>query len=364
MTKKRRKAIAGIGICGLSICGDCSCATSDIISESDIKAVAKITSEDGWFIYNFPIIGAEIILNQPYDNDGCTVSIVHSGQIKPGASIEIGLGKGIKRIIFKGVIQTETKNTYIKKGSILSEFSCIHSIDEINHRYFESDVSFNGNIKEVARRFAELAPFNYDNRINNTHDVVGDTSTGVDFKAFDVTLIEALKTLLSEFVYIYIEGDKLVLSDKDNKIKFRVDENSKIISYKNDKSQINQYRECRVYGTDYSGNEFFEKVIDESVNTNKILLIRDDSIKTAWAAKNRARLELENNNEKEEQIEIRFSGLIISEFGLISINLPSVKTISELKSIRYEIDSNGIFTTFYIGRNYKSLRNIFEKMIS
>jgi len=74
--RKRTRAICGIAICGYTICGDISYYLPTV-SSSDIRGVAQITTPDGWFTYFFPLVRAEVILNQPYTDDNATITIVH-----------------------------------------------------------------------------------------------------------------------------------------------------------------------------------------------------------------------------------------------------------------------------------------------
>jgi len=359
MSVPRTRAIAGIALCGQTIVGDISEVTLPTISSSDVKAVARIASADGWFVYLCPIVSGEIVLNQPYSGDDANIAVVHSGEIEAGDTISIQIGKGMKHVVFSGTILDENRRTFISKGRILSEFHCIHNMDELAHRYTTEDISYSGNVKDVINLFLDECHMDIDNECTNIIDQIGGGSDSLKFKKYDLSLLEILHRITAEYCYVYLDGDKLKITDVSDMIRLNINKNSKITDYKFDRSQTNQYRRCIVQGV-----EGLDIAIAEDITTksNKELYIEDNSILTNWDALTRAKRELKTANETQESIELTLSDIIYPEFGKVKINLPGINIILELKSIRYTISRDGVFTTIYLGRSYKSWKSIFRTM--
>ena len=362
--KKRTRAICGVAVCGYTICGDTSYYLPTA-SSSDIKGVAQITTPDGWFTYFFPLISGEIILNQPFTDDNATITIVYNGQLLIDSDISIHLGKGLKKVVFMGKVKSETQKAIIGKGNIISELECVSRFDELAHRYLrEGDQqTYYGTLSEVIQQFLSLTGMDILNKSSNDVDIVD-----VSFKYWELSLLDCLYRIIGDKCMLYLNGNTLVIEDKSDEIKYVIDKNSKITNINVETSQEDSYKRCHVRGAkigeDSAGNPIYitGEAVDEMVTSNKEIYIEDDTVLTEWDAKQRAEQELKTRNELTDAIEITLADLIYPTFGRVRVNLPGINKTLELKSLRYSLDENGLFTTLYLGRSYKSLSTIFRSL--
>jgi len=362
--RKRTRAICGIAICGYTICGDISYYLPTV-SSSDIKGVAQVTTPDGWFTYFFPLVRAEIILNQPFTDDSATITIVHNGQLLIDSDVSIHLGKGLKKVVFMGKIKSETQRTVMGKGNIMSELNCVSRFDELAHRYLKEgdQKDFRGTLSEVIQQFVSVAGMDIENKSANSADMVD-----LSFKYWELSLLDCLYRILGDKCMLYLNGSTLVIEDKTDEIKYTIDKNSKITDINVETSQEDSYRRCHVRGTkigeDSAGNPIYVTgdAVDEMATSNKEIYIEDDTILTEWDARQRAERELKIRNELTDAIEVTLADLVYPVFGKVRVNLPGIAKILELKSLRYTLDENGLFTTLYLGRSYKSLSTIFRSL--
>jgi len=362
--RKRTRAICGIAICGYTICGDISYYLPTV-SSSDIKGVAQITTPDGWFTYFFPLVSGEIILNQPFTDDSAIITIVHNGQLLIDSDVSIHLGKGLKKVVFMGKIKSETQKAIIGKGNIISELECISRFDELAHRYLKEgdQQKYHGTLSEVIQQFISLTGMDITNKSSNDVDIVD-----LSFKYWELSLLDCLYRILGDKCMLYLNGNTLVIEDKSDEIKYTIDKNSKITNISVETSQEDSYRRCHVRGVkigeDSAGNDIYiiGEAVDEMVTSNKEIFIEDDTVLTEWDARQRAEQELKTRNELTDAIEITLADLVYPVFGKVRVNLPGINKILELKSLRYTLDENGLYTTLYLGRSYKSLSTIFRSL--
>jgi len=362
--RKRTRAICGIAICGYTICGDISYYLPTV-SSSDIKGVAQITTPDGWFTYFFPLVSGEIILNQPFTDDSAIITIVHNGQLLIDSDVSIHLGKGLKKVVFMGKIKSETQKAIIGKGNIISELECISRFDELAHRYLKEgdQQKYHGTLSEVIQQFISLTGMDIINKSSNDVDIVD-----LSFKYWELSLLDCLYRILGDKCMLYLNGNTLVIEDKSDEIKYTIDKNSKITNISVETSQEDSYRRCHVRGVkigeDSAGNDIYiiGEAVDEMVTSNKEIFIEDDTVLTEWDARQRAEQELKTRNELTDAIEITLADLVYPVFGKVRVNLPGINKILELKSLRYTLDENGLYTTLYLGRSYKSLSTIFRSL--
>jgi len=362
--RKRTRAICGVAICGYTICGDTSYYLPTV-SSSDIKGVAQITTPDGWFTYFFPLVSGEIILNQPFTDDSATITIVYNGQLLIDSDVSIHLGKGLKKVVFMGKVKSETQKAIIGKGNIISELECVSRFDELAHRYLKEgdQQTYYGTLSEVIQQFLSVTSMDIVNKSSNDVDIVD-----LSFKYWELSLLDCLYRILGDKCMLYLNGNTLVIEDKSNEIKYVIDKNSKITNINVETSQEDTYKRCHVRGAkigeDGAGNPIYitGEAVDEMVTSNKEIYIEDDTVLTEWDAKQRAEQELKTRNELTDAIEITLADLIYPIFGKVRVNLPGINKILELKSLRYTLDENGLFTTLYLGRSYKSLSTIFRSL--
>ena len=362
--RKRTRAICGIAICGYTICGDISYYLPTV-SSSDIKGVAQITTPDGWFTYFFPLVSGEIILNQPFTDDNAMITIVHNGQLLIDSDVSIHLGKGLKKVIFMGKVKSATQKAIIGKGNIISELECISRFDELAHRYLKEgdQQKYHGTLSEVIQQFISLTGMDISNKSSNDVDIVD-----LSFKYWELSLLDCLYRILGDKCMLYLNGNTLVIEDKSDEIKYTIDKNSKITNINVETSQEDSYRRCHVRGAkigeDSAGNDIYitGEAVDEMVTSNKEIFIEDDTVLTEWDARQRAEQELKTRNELTDAIEITLADLVYPVFGKVRVNLPGINKILELKSLRYTLDENGLYTTLYLGRSYKSLSTIFRSL--